>query len=118
MPWESDIDTRWADPKLAKAARSDGSGRRKWGPERWTLIKRRLATLEAVDTLDDLQGIGGKFHALGADRAGEFAASVGGPFRMIFSPDHDPLPLLADGGLDRTAVTRVVITEVVDYHGR
>jgi len=27
---------------------------------------------------------------------------------------HDPIPRLEDGGVDRSLVTRIVITEVVD----
>ena len=118
MSWESVIDIRWADRKLAKAVASDSAGRRKWGQERWTLLRRRIATLEAVESLDQLEGLPGNFHPLRADRSGEFAASIGGSYRLVFEPDHDPLPLLDDGGLDRARVRRVVVTEVVDYHGR
>ena len=37
--------------------------------------------------------------------------------RLIFMPFHDPIPTKADGGLDWTAVTAVVIVGVEDYHG-
>ena len=43
--------------------------------------------------------------------------SLWGPYRLIFLPDHDPTPLLAAGGVDRSLVTKIKITEVVDYHG-
>lgn len=63
-----------------------------------------------------MHGVGG-FHPLKADRAGSFALNLDGPYRLIFKPDHDPRPLLADGGIDESSVIRVAITEVVDYHG-
>jgi toxin HigB-1 len=60
----------------------------------------------------------GKCHALSGDRAGEFAVGLWGSYRLIFAPDHDPLPRLPDGGIDTAHVTSIVIREVVDYHGR
>jgi proteic killer suppression protein len=59
----------------------------------------------------------GNCHALIADRAGGFAVSLWGAFRLIFEPDHDPLPTLDGGALDRTKVTHIIILEVTDYHG-
>ncbi len=43
--------------------------------------------------------------------------SLWGSYRLVFVPDHDPIPTRADGGIDRTLVTKISITEVVDYHG-
>jgi proteic killer suppression protein len=39
-----------------------------------------------------------------------------GANRLVFEPDHDPIPTLEDGGIDQSAVTRIKILEVVDYH--
>lgn len=64
-----------------------------------------------------MDGVPGRCHALGADRRGQFAVSLWGSYRLIFIPDHDPIPTLADGGIDLTRVTQISITEVVDYHG-
>ena len=38
------------------------------------------------------------------------------PYRLIFKPDHQPLPRKDDGGLDWDQVTKVLVTEVVDTH--
>ena len=59
----------------------------------------------------------GRCHPLTADRAGHFAVHLWGQFRLIFIPNHDPVPLLDGGGIDRAIVTRISITEVGDYHG-
>lgn len=64
-----------------------------------------------------MDGVPGNCHALTGDRAGQFAMSTMGPFRLIFRPDHDGLPTLPAGGLDKAAVTRVMILEVANYHG-
>lgn len=65
-----------------------------------------------------MDGVPGACHQLHGDRAGDFAVNLWGAYRLVFVPDHDPSPLLADGGIDRAKVTRILIKEVVDYHGR
>jgi plasmid maintenance system killer protein len=65
-----------------------------------------------------MDGTPGNCHQLlHADRAGQLSMSLWGPYRLIFEPDHDPVPRLPDGGLDRSLVTKILIKEVVDYHG-
>jgi proteic killer suppression protein len=60
----------------------------------------------------------GNCHQLHADRAEQFAVSLWGSFRLVFQADHEPLPRLDDGGIDKTQVTKIRIEEVVDYHGK
>jgi plasmid maintenance system killer protein len=117
MPWSAIIDISWSDHKLEKNCVSDARGQRTWGADQWKLLKRRLASLLAAPTLDDMEGVPGRCHQLTGDRRGQFAISLGGSYRLIFVPDHDPIPTLADGGIDRSLVTKISITEVVDYHG-
>lgn len=112
------IDIGWSDRKLKKNCSSDRAGRRIFGPEQWTVLKRRIVSLEAAPTLAALEGVPGRCHELSADRAGQFSLDLRGAYRLIFTPDHDPVPTLAEGGIDRSLVTKVVIVEVVDHHGR
>jgi hypothetical protein len=49
---------------------------------------------------------------------GQFAMYLWGPYRLVFEPDHEPIPRLADGGINLTEVTKVIIREVVNYHGK
>lgn len=111
------IEISWSDRKLEKSCASDKVGRRKWGADRWRLLQRRLASLLAAPTLKDLDGVPGRCHQLQADRRGQFAMSLWGSYRLVFVPDHDPVPTQADGGIDRSLVTKISIAEVVDYHG-
>lgn len=111
------IDISWSGRKLEKSCSSDKAGAQKWGADHWALIKRRLATLRGAPTLQDMEGAPGKCHALSADRSGQFAVGLWGQFRLIFIPDHDPIPQLDAGGIDRSLVTKISITEVADYHG-
>lgn len=55
---------------------------------------------------------------LTGDRSGQFAVHVTGPLRLVFVPDHEPVPRLDDGGIDQGAVTCIRILEIVDYHGK
>lgn len=74
-------------------------------------------SLRAAPTLADMHGVPGNCHGLSSDRAGEFAVDLRGPYRLIFVPDHDPVPQLNDGGIDTSKVTDIRIKEVDDYHG-
>lgn len=67
--------------------------------------------------MSDMEGVPGHCHQLTADRAGQFAVNLLGGSRLIFTPDHNPVPPTADGGIDRSRVTRIRIEEVVNYHG-
>lgn len=115
---EDPIRINWTDRKLGKAQGSDRAGRRLLGPERWIALKRRIRSLEVADSLLDLRGVPGGFHPLGADRAGEWAASLSPNWRLVFEPADDPPPTLPDGGVDLARVTHVRVLRVEDYHGR
>ena len=64
----------------------------------------------------DMDGVPGHCHALHKDRRDQFAVNLWSSYRLIFVPDHDPVPLKPDGGLDWAAVTTVLIIEVADTH--
>lgn len=59
----------------------------------------------------------GACHELKGDRKGALSLDLGHPFRLIFKPDHDPVPRLADGGLDWIQVTAITIIGIEDTHG-
>lgn len=108
------IIVEWADRKLARVCAKDSAGRRRFGDQRWRVLRRRLGELLAAPTLIDLRNVD-RFHALTADRAGQYAMSLDGPYRIIFAP-VEPVPRLPDGGIDERGVDRVQILEVVNYH--
>jgi len=58
----------------------------------------------------------GRCHELKGDRAGQLAVSLNEPYRLIFEPEHDPLPRTTNGGLDWQAVTAIRILDILDYH--
>lgn len=111
------IDIAWDNHKLKRSCATDKAGQRRWGTDHWKLLQRRLASLAAAPTLASMDGVPGRCHQLTGDRNGEFAVHLWGQFRLVFVPGNNPTPRLADGGIDRTLVTKILIMEVVDYHG-
>lgn len=111
------IEISWSSRKMEKSCSDDRQGARAWGAEQWKVLKMRLVSLRAAPTLADMQGVFGNCHPLRADRAGEYAIDLRGPYRLIFEAYHDPVPQRDDGGIDITRVTNIRIKEVDNYHG-
>lgn len=107
----------FANQKLQKLCNNAGKLRGEYGSRCADKIKRRLDELKAAECLEDLRHLPGpRCHELKADRSGYFAVDLEHPQRMVFVPDHDPVPVGAHGGIDWQQVTRVLVIEIVDYH--
>ena len=103
--------------KLRKLCSDVNELRRAFGKDGGITISRRLDDLEGAATLLDMRRLPGRCHELTGDRAGQLAVDAKHPFRVIFLPTDDPLPVKPDGGLDWNKVQSIEIIEVVDYHG-
>ncbi len=80
-------------------------------------IRQRLNELRSATTLTIISKLpGAHLHPLSGDRAGQWAVKLTGKDRFCLIIDHDPIPLMEDGGLDMDAVSAVCIVEVVNYH--
>src|SRR3954452_19944042 len=101
------IDISWRNRKLEKTIASARTAQATYGADGFKLLRRRLAALAAAPTLGDLEGTPGNLHPLTGARSGQFALNLAGGARLVFEPDHDPLPVLADGGVDRAGITKV-----------
>ncbi len=55
-------------------------------------------------------------HQLTGGQKGQFAIDLVQPYRLIFKPDHEPVPRKDDGGIDLNQVTAIKIIDVKDYH--
>lgn len=87
------------------------------GERRAKLIQQRLSEIEAAPTLAMLRLLPRpRCHELKGNRQGQLSVDLDHPYRLLFTPDHDPLPQAATGGLDWAAVTRVCIQEIADTH--
>jgi proteic killer suppression protein len=91
---------------------------REFGTENAKKIKLRMAVLVAANCLEDVPThVPERRHQLTGNREGQFAVDLKHPFRLVFEPNHNPLPLGRDGGLDLRRVSAVSILEIEDYHG-
>lgn len=90
---------------------------RRWGRPLARKLQQRLMELAAARTLADMSRLPpARCHELTLDRKGQLSVDLAQPYRLIFAPDHDPVPLKPDRGLDWAGVTRVLILEVADTH--
>lgn len=88
------------------------------GPHRAKLIRRRLDEMVAAQNLAILYMIpGARCHQLGADLAGRFSVDLDHPQRLLFFPNHDPVPMNENMMIIRDLVTDVCIEGVRDTHG-
>ena len=111
------MEISFASSKLAKLCNSQQEMRGKLGPRCAERLQQRLEELRAAATLEDMRSLpGARCHELTQDRKGQLAVDLVHPRRLVFEPANDPVPTKADGGLDWSNVTEVVILEVVDYH--
>jgi proteic killer suppression protein len=83
------------------------------GGQRAKKIRIRLAALRAALCLYDFwppKSDAGRCHELtGGTRKGQLSVDLDHPYRLIFVPNHEPLPKKADGGLDWKKVTAITI---------
>lgn len=80
-------------------------------------VNQRFKELGAADNLAIMRTIlAARCHELTGDRKGELAVDVSGNYRIIFEPNHDPIPRKDDGGLNWEEVTKIQINEFEDYH--
>jgi len=110
------MDIEFKTKKLAKACSSEAKMKKQWGGEMAKKLRQRLADLEAAATLEVMLKLPGRCHELRDNLVGHLALDLKQPYRLIFCPNHDPRPVKEDGGLDWSRVTKVLITDVTDYH--
>lgn len=72
---------------------------------------RRSPTLSQVPITPPLRR-----HQLTGNRAGQYAVDIDAQFRILFAPDHTPIPRRPDSGTDTDRVTAIIIVAVTDYH--
>lgn len=111
------MDIRFRTKKLQRLCNDRKAATRELGDQAAQRLHRRLADIVAAQSLTALSLIpGARPHMLKGDRAGQIAVDVTKSVRIVFEPDHNPVPLTADGGIDRSHVTAITVVFVGDYH--
>ncbi|MBS1783272.1 MAG: killer suppression protein HigA [Bacteroidetes bacterium] len=82
------------------------------------LVNQRKNELQAASNLETMKNIpAANCHELKGNMKGKLAVDISGNHRIIFEPNHDPVPVKEDGGLDWKQVTDILILAIgEDYH--
>jgi plasmid maintenance system killer protein len=113
------VEITFSSQRLAKKLNKEREMVRAYGAECARKLARRLTELKAAETLQDLAppySPPARCHELTGDRKGQISVDVKHPYRLLFVPDHDPLPERLEGGLEWKGVTQIQILEVENTH--
>ncbi|MGI8891778.1 MAG: N-6 DNA methylase, partial [Chthoniobacterales bacterium] len=103
--------------KLEKVCNSEREMRKTFGKPRVRKLQQRLMELSAAENLTQIFRVPPpRCHELTSNRKGQLSVDLDHPYRLIFIPANDPLPLKADGGLNWDEVTEIEIIEIADPH--
>ena len=103
--------------KLQKTLNSKDSLTREYGNQMTQRIILRLAVLKSATSLAKVPTTPpDRCHMLTGDRSEQFAVDLIHPQRLIFEPNHDPIPRKEDGGIDLDEVKAVTVIGIIDYH--
>ena len=108
------MDVDFSDEKLRDLCEHQATAERRLGKIGARRLRSRVADLLAAASVADL--VAGRPHPLVGNRLGQFALDLDGGRRLVFEPNHDPVPGKEDGAIDWTLVTRVRIVFIGDYH--
>jgi proteic killer suppression protein len=111
------MNIEFEDARLAKAINSKRELIKAYGDDQGRTIMRRIGVLWAAANLADVPHTKPeRRHELTGDHKGQYAVDLKHPYRLVFKPNHNPIPLKPAGGYDLTKITSIIITGVEDYH--
>lgn len=110
------MDIYFDDNKLKKYANNDKQAIKKLGQRRAILFKQRLDDLFDAKTLEEVRNLPGNYHELKSNRKGQWACDLDHPYRLIFEPHENPIPINESGQYIWIEIKGVEIIEIVDYH--
>jgi proteic killer suppression protein len=102
--------------KLRKILEDENKIRKKYGIDMAEKIMQRIDDMKCAENLEILMKLPGNHHPLTGDRKGQFACNLVQPYRLIYRPANDTLPIDDNGNLIYSEITIVEILEIVDYH--
>ena len=103
------MEIRFDNKTIKGICSSPANANKRLGSLRAKTLFLRISQILAANNVDELRPpTPGKFHELIADRKGQWACSLGGNWRLIFTVSTDVT--------DNKNVAVAVIVEVVDYH--
>lgn len=114
------LDISFKNKKLKKEFNEGKQLEKIHGAKRAKKIRIRLAEFRAVSTLYDFwppKSGPARCHELTqGERKGQLSVDLDHPYRLIFIPNHELMPVKPDGGLEWKEVTAITILGVEDTH--
>ena len=103
--------------KLERIFSSGKELRKVYGERAGGILTIRIGVLKNASNLERIPATRPeRRHQLDGRQRGQYAIDIIHPYRLLFEPNHDPVPLNHDGGIDLTKVTAITIVGVIDYH--
>ncbi|MDM8545762.1 type II toxin-antitoxin system RelE/ParE family toxin [Candidatus Venteria ishoeyi] len=90
------------------------------GSRRADILKVIMTQLRAAPNLGIFAppySLPNRCHELKGNKKGQLSVDLDHPYRLLFKPINDPIPMRAEGGLDWSQVTAIEIKGVEDTHG-
>jgi proteic killer suppression protein len=112
------MDITFRTKKLEKLANDYRYCQKELGPMRAKLFNKRLQDLLVATTLEDVRKLPGHYHELLEDRKGQWGCDLDQPYRLIFTPNEDPIPTNKEGQYMWIEIQSVDIVEITNYHGK
>ena len=112
------MEVTYKNKQLQKCAEDETYSVRKLGPVRSEKYLQRIGDLMDATTLEDVRNLPGNYHELSANRKGQRTVSLDGPYRLIFVPHEDPIPVDENGKYVWIEIKGVEIEEIENYHGK
>jgi proteic killer suppression protein len=114
------MDITFNSKKLAKQLNDDKAMVKAYGAVSARKLQKILTQFHAAPNLGNFAppySPPHRCHELTGNRKGQLSVDVEHPYRLVFEPADEPLPMREEGGLDWGKVTRIKIKKVEDTHG-
>ena len=113
------MEITFSNRKLEKECNDDRLLLKRHGAKRAKILMRRLIQLRSAPNLATFHppySGPARCHELTGNKKGILTVDLDHPYRLLFRPLHNPLPIREEGGLDWFQVTIVEILSVEDTH--
>jgi proteic killer suppression protein len=110
------VNITFRNRKIAKIVNDDRLLKREFGSIRAEKIKQRLTQLKYAITLEDVRNMPGNFHELTNERKGQWACDLDQPYRLIYTPQENPIPVNDNGQYIWSRIQGVEVIEIINYH--
>ena len=103
--------------RLQKICNNQKESIKAFGPKMAKKLHQRLFELSAARSLKDISRLPpARCHQLSGNRSNQFSVDLEHPYRLLFIPADEPLPMLPEGGFDLKKISEIEIIEITDTH--